>query len=294
MKYFVYLSSFLAVYRQSSLRKAAETLSLSQPAITKHIQSLECKLKQKLFLPKGRGVKPTDYAHYLAAATMPAIDQLDSIISVSEMKRSISVSLDYDLFIKLPKGYYRALQGCQIFFNNDGSERVMKIAQGKYDFAISRSIYRINNLTFTKLFDEKHILVGAPSILEHLATERASALTKQHYLQLNWIASNEALFFTEEYRRVAFNDQIDITPTITIDNLLGVLDLALKGAGVAVLPERICLPYLNTKQIIQLHYPNQHPVYTNYLIYKTDALKNPHLLSCKEYLEETFAKSITA
>lgn len=60
------LLSFLQVYERLNYREAAESLFISQPAVTQHIQSLEKDLDVKLFHYENREVQRTEAADRLA------------------------------------------------------------------------------------------------------------------------------------------------------------------------------------------------------------------------------------
>lgn len=289
MKYYGYLSSFLAVYRYGSLRKAANALDITQPAISKQLQSLEAKLNQKLFKQSGRGVKPTEYAHHLAASIAPHLDQLDTYLAQEDMSRVISISLDFDLLWSLSHDFFSKVQNCQLLIDNDASDRIQKVAQEEFDFAITRNIYHAKHVETLKLFDENHIIVGTSKWAYELDKYASKEKTYDDFTKLNWVISNEALYFLKEYCRVGFDCEFDITPAIRLDNLMGVRELVLKGAGVSILPYRLCKPYLDSGQLIQLHHAKAYPSYSVHLIYREGKLKNKQCYTIKDALVKHFS-----
>ncbi|WP_169568555.1 pca operon transcription factor PcaQ [Sneathiella limimaris] len=80
---FRHLSIFIEVARQKSVGKAAEILSISQPAVTKTIRELEDILQVKLFEKDGRGIKLGRMGEVFlkhAGASVAAIQQgVDSV-----------------------------------------------------------------------------------------------------------------------------------------------------------------------------------------------------------------------
>lgn len=82
MAYFLYLRTFMNVYRSGSYGNAAETLNMSQPTISNHITSLEQQLGKPLFKRTengGKRYKPTKVARDLARELSPHIDRIEEI-----------------------------------------------------------------------------------------------------------------------------------------------------------------------------------------------------------------------
>ena len=75
------LRSFVEVYRQHPVSKAARALGLTQPAVSGHIASLETQIERKLFIRHARGVKPTLIADELAARATEALDKAESALA---------------------------------------------------------------------------------------------------------------------------------------------------------------------------------------------------------------------
>jgi DNA-binding transcriptional LysR family regulator len=85
------LRAFLAVARQQHFRRAAESLHLSQPAVSRYIAELETELGIRLFDRTTREVVPTDAGRYLESAIGRVLDELEGVLShvhsESERKR---------------------------------------------------------------------------------------------------------------------------------------------------------------------------------------------------------------
>ncbi len=85
------LRAFLAVARQQHFRRAAESLHLSQPAVSRYIADLEAELGVRLFDRTTREVVPTDAGRYLESAIGRVLDELEGVLShvhsESERKR---------------------------------------------------------------------------------------------------------------------------------------------------------------------------------------------------------------
>src|SRR5215207_3726643 len=74
------LRTFLAVHRERSLTRAAQRLSLSQPAVTMQLRALEEGLGRPLFTRMPRGVSPTAAGDLLARRITEPLDQLSGLL----------------------------------------------------------------------------------------------------------------------------------------------------------------------------------------------------------------------
>src|ERR1051325_10204955 len=85
------LRAFLAVARLQHFRRAAESLHLTQPAISRHIAELEAELDVRLFDRNTREVVPTEAGRYLQGAVERVLDELEGVLahvhSESERRR---------------------------------------------------------------------------------------------------------------------------------------------------------------------------------------------------------------
>src|SRR5690349_11193163 len=74
------LRLFDAVYRLRNVSRAAEALSLSQPAASQGLTRLRLQLKDPLFMRAAGGVRPTPRAQRLAAAVQSALGALEQAL----------------------------------------------------------------------------------------------------------------------------------------------------------------------------------------------------------------------
>ena len=75
------LRAFLAVARLRHFRRAAESLHLTQPAISRHIADLEAELDVRLFDRNNREVVPTEAGRYLQGAVERLLDELEGVLA---------------------------------------------------------------------------------------------------------------------------------------------------------------------------------------------------------------------
>jgi DNA-binding transcriptional LysR family regulator len=77
------LRVFQAVYVAGNVRRAAEKLGLSQPAVSHGLTRLRLRLKDPLFIRRPGGVTPTPRAHHFASAVDAALAVVDASLGES-------------------------------------------------------------------------------------------------------------------------------------------------------------------------------------------------------------------
>ncbi|GEM_PF-3215878 len=73
------LNNFVVVYKQESITGASRLLNISQPALTRSIQSLENEMGTLLFERTPTGLKPTAFAEKLYRRALKIINEVDGI-----------------------------------------------------------------------------------------------------------------------------------------------------------------------------------------------------------------------
>ena len=80
------LRTFIEVYRQRSISGAARALSLTQPAVSQHIASLEAAIGRQLFERSAHGVDPTAAADELALDIGDRLDLAEAALSTARAR----------------------------------------------------------------------------------------------------------------------------------------------------------------------------------------------------------------
>ncbi len=74
------IRSFLTVLQEGSVNKASQRLGVSQPTLSRHIQSLEIELGGALFDRGSKGMQATDLGFYLRDTILPVLKEYDGAI----------------------------------------------------------------------------------------------------------------------------------------------------------------------------------------------------------------------
>lgn len=85
----IQLRAFDAVARDGSFTRAAERLSVSQPAVTAHVKALENYYGVTLFQRRGRGIEPTELGRQLATISRRLFAAADEAADLLEATREL-------------------------------------------------------------------------------------------------------------------------------------------------------------------------------------------------------------
>jgi DNA-binding transcriptional LysR family regulator len=163
------LRIFLAAARHLNFSRAAEQLSLTQSAVSKHIQSLETRLAVSLFKRTSTGLRLT-YAGALylerVSAAMRLIDEADAIVARPDARvaLNIAVSPSFAQFCLIPglREFFDAHPDIRInlrprlLYGRDKAER--------FDAEIQLHTGHMAGMTTQYLCGREMALVGAPSL----------------------------------------------------------------------------------------------------------------------------------
>jgi LysR family nitrogen assimilation transcriptional regulator len=165
IRYFIHVASL------QSFTKASRVLNVAQPALSRHIQSLEGELRTKLLFRTTRGVVPTDAGTALmrmGESVLAFIEQMREEVSraadipsgnvIVGMPQSISPALAPLLMeacrAKLPNVVLRVTEGLSVFL-----EEWLNVA--KIDVALMTDPGKILTLHTSLLAREHMVLVGS-------------------------------------------------------------------------------------------------------------------------------------
>lgn len=186
------LEAFLAVASSQSFSKAAETLFITQPAVSKRVAALEQELNTRLFDRLGKQVVLTEAGNALLPKARHIIEELaDSRRLLANLNQEVSGTLlmatSHHLGLhRLPqvlRDYAGRYPGVNLDIRFMGSEQACaKVAQGELELAVvTLPDMDTQKLVLTKIWDDPlnvmvakdHPLANGEITLERLANSTA-------------------------------------------------------------------------------------------------------------------------
>ena len=239
------LRYFVALYEEGHVGRAAERLSLSQPALSQQIRQLEQNLEVALFQRSGKRLLPTLAAHTLYNHALPLLDGLERARDAlrgfrGRAPRSLAIGVLQTVNASLVPHLLEKLRAAQPqlvvqIYELSGLEIERRLLSGSLDIGIGFLPPRQPGLHSLELYEDELQLVVPP---EH-------ALREFRKVSLAQAAEQPMLLLGEEFRvRQIWQEQLALLgrrPHVQaeLNHMSGILDSLPHSAGLAtVLPGR--------------------------------------------------------
>ncbi len=280
------VASLLAVAEEQNFTKAAERLSLTQPAISQHIKQLEEELGVLLFT-RGKGaIRPTDagetvirYARRFNTLyermTMAIADQEKQL---TRLRVGVTHTAESNIVAEVLAEYGNLNPGIVITILTDTIKNLYdRLDDYDLDMAIVEGVTTIPSFSFILLdtdylvcaMSNENRLSKKPMVtLNDLQNERM-ILRRAGSATMNlFIASLESL-----------NRSIDEFHVILeVDNIATIKDLVRKNLGVSILPKSTCMDEVSKGKMTILPIENMSMIRETKIVYQKD-FSHPRVLS---------------
>ncbi|MEU7862600.1 LysR family transcriptional regulator [Nonomuraea sp. NPDC049141] len=259
------LRTFLEVYRAGSITAAAQTLGLSQPAVTAQVKTLEAALDRPLFDRLPRGVAPTAAADELARRVAGSLDALDAVVDAelpSEQAVHLGGPAEFVCEQVIPLLAPLVRDGLRLrttFGLSDGL--LADLAAGRLDLVVSTIRPRVRGVQAEPAYDEEFLLVASPELA-----------ARADLAEMPLISYAEELPIVRRYWRTVFGRRPAMAAQVVIPDLRGVLSAVRAGMGVSVLPAYLCGTDLAAGRLVTLAEPELAPINTGYLAVRSGGL----------------------
>jgi len=237
------IRAFLAVLDFASFSKAAEALNLSQPALSRRIQSLETTIGAPLFERTTRHVAPTAVGRSLAPLTRRLLDEFEeSLLGMTGVaaRRTGQITLacvPTAVFYFLPRAIEQFnARFPQIRFrilDLSANEGLASVAHGEAEFGINLTGSTDPDLSFTSLLDDPFVLACRRD--HALATKRRLAwkdLEGETLIGVSRASGNRMIL-----EAALMKSGVRLNFHFEVNHLTTSLGLVERGLGVSVLPK---------------------------------------------------------
>lgn len=235
------LECFVRVVELGSVTRAAITLNLSQPVVSRHVRQLEVELKEHLLSRNGRGVAPTDAGrrllergrgilHQVALAKQEVEEQRASPTGkvVVGMPPSVGKAMTVNLVMQFREHYPKASLGVIEALTVSMHEWLLL---GRLDFALLYNPPVSQQVVSEHVWTEDLYLIGAD--LPHRPMPAEVAMSDLSSWPVIVPSQPNALRNLAEVECARLGVRLDIS--LEVDAIESLLDLVDRGMGYAIL-----------------------------------------------------------
>ena len=290
--------TLIAVAEERNFTKAADRLSLTQPAVSHHISQLEEELGVTLFIRKKSGLEltPEGEAAVRCAKRMNVLyNKLrKELTDIEELPTKFWVGITHtaesNLTTEALARCSSAIDGLSIMVFTDTINNLYKMLENyELDLAIVEGTGCPE--AFSSLVLNTDFLISVMSPENHLAHNAMITLDelKREPLILRLPSSATRIQFDSELR--GLNDSPDSDNIILeVDTIATRKDLVKKNLGISVLPESACLKELRKGSLIALPIENLSMARETRLVYNKDFSRKDVLQAITATYRETVGR----
>lgn len=272
------LQTVLAVAEHKNFTRAAETLSMTQPAVSHHIKQLEQEVGAPLFLRSKTGLLLTpqgeivvSYARRMKALNERMLAELKTAgRQLSLLRIGITHTSESNLTAAALAKYSNQKGKLKIILFTDTINNLYDMLENyELDLAIVDGAY--TDPRFSSMLLDTDYLTCVLSVDNPLARKAAVTLAelKRQKMILRTPASATRTLFESALESHGESIQ-SFDVTLEVDNIATIKDLIRKDLGVSILPRSACLDELRKGKIAVLPVENLSMVRETRIVYNRD------------------------
>ena len=295
--YYNYLASFIAVYQKRSISGAAESLDISQPAVTRHIKRLEKELSQILFKRTTRKLEATAVADQLYIEIGPAFNQLNNSINSfvnGDTVITIGSSSDVITACILPRIAKIIEKRIQVKLSSE-NYNVQELRNGKFDFILSSTLFLSEeDISIKPCYKDHTIPVANKKLFTEISKMYKNSSLEETIMKTPWIAFSENKYYLDQVLSALVDGQEPppVVPKLIIHDVLTAIYAATNGLGVVCLPEVLWRKLIQEGTLFQLPMCKEPVALQAYLCWKEGSLWHPAKKFVHQCLSDVGTKNI--
>lgn len=253
------LKYVLAVEREGSFSKAADSLGITQPSLSQYIKKIEWEIGAELFdringevrlTDSGRvyieiGRKVLDLEHQMAMQLADVAGNKSGTVIIGAAPYRAAGMLP-----EITKRFHEEFPGiCLQVREGTTSDLAEAMEHGEFDLALSLMPVDTGIFAYQKVTEEELLLAVPASFPQPAAIDKVGR--KYPAVDAGWmngqrfVTLTETQFMQRQLQRLLDEEQIQIRPSATVKSLEAQIAMVREGVGMALVPsgiERFCSP----------------------------------------------------
>jgi DNA-binding transcriptional LysR family regulator len=194
------IEAFRAVMLTGSMTTAAETIHVTQPAVSRLVRDLESELDLALFFRRGNLVVPTSEAHALLAEVERAFIGLGQIRAFADdlrtgrggsLRLAVLPAMAAGFVPRFVADFCRRRPNLKVSIHGPPSSVIRdRVAAGQFDIGVTDLRFQRGSLTVTKLDDDAVVAMPAGHRLTGLRVVRAEDLRDERLITVGQVTDS--------------------------------------------------------------------------------------------------------
>lgn len=287
--------TFIAIYQQGNMTKAAQKLSISQPNVSVHLASLEQYVGGKLFERMPRKMVATEIGRQLYTQVIGSVENLTSVELLFTKKalgnRSvIRLGTPIEFFYSQVTQHLSDLSSELLVSFGIAKELTQQLLDGELDFIVASQKTTDNKqIVYEPILTEKFIVIGSKSIdvkgfKEHLKNEDYNN-AERWLLEQNWYAYSADLAYIRRFWLKNFNKRPIVISKYIIPNLNAIIKSIAEGNGISVVSDFLAKDFINEKKVAVIWNGKAVANNTIYLAYDKSKISTEKIEEIKSILK---------
>jgi len=241
--------TFMAIYQTGNLTAAAQSLFISQPGVSLHLNALESYTGCRLFNRETRKMIPTERGVILYNCILhPLSELIDAEQTFSRNfkaeKPTISVGMGFETFEYTFEEHIGQLPFNLILRFGEPQQMLTDLDTGKLDLIVTPHKGRQPNLEFTAFTNERIVLVCGNKTnteqFDKLVLDNDKTVLKQWLKQQVWFTSAADMVHLKSFWLTNFGCLPDMRPNYIVPYFSSIIRCLGNSNGFAVMPDFLC------------------------------------------------------
>ncbi len=272
------IETLLSVVEHQNFTKAAQSLSMTQPAVSHHVRQLEEEIGAPLFVRGKSGLKLTSkgeivvkYARRMKSLTTKMQLELEnSEKHISVLRVGITHTSESNLTAAALAKYSSQHSGIRIILFTDTINNLYDMLEN-YEIDLAIVDGALNNPHFSSMILDTDYLMCIMS--------NSNSLAKKGVVTLNELKKQKMILRTpSSATRILLESALEsnnestanFNITLEVDNIATIKDLIRKNLGVSILPRSACMDELKKGKLTALPIENLSMVRETKIVYNKD------------------------
>lgn len=256
-----YYKIFYEVAKCGSISQAANTLFISQPAISKAIQKLEKALFTQLFIRSSKGVKLTEDGEILLRHVEKAFISLSDAethlkrrrkLGIGHLRIGASTTLCRHILLPILKNFTLQNPHIRISINCQSTSRTLSLLnKEKIDIGLGARPDHIEDYCFYSMGEIEDIFISTQTYLDNL-TARGAASTEEIFKNGTLMLLDQENMTRQHIDAYIQQNQLQLGDMIEISSMDLLIEFAKINLGIACVVKEFVMPQLKDGTFIEI------------------------------------------